>query len=147
MLVETILPKARERLVTIPDSAQLIEAARLLRDRDTDIVAVCRSDGLLVGVVTKTDIVRQISHCQGCGCTVAVASVMTRDPAACRPEDWLDEVWSRMKERRLKNLPIADHDFRPVGMLNARDALEGLLQGVENEEALLRDYVMSVGYR
>ncbi len=31
--------------------------------------------------------------------------------------------------------------------LRARDALEALLGEVENEEELLRDYVMSVGYR
>jgi len=31
-------------------------------------------------------------------------------------------------------------------VLKARDALEGLLDEVENEESLLRDYVMCVGY-
>ena len=51
-----------------------------------------------------------------------------------------------MKERGLKNVPITDQDSRPVGLLNARDALQGLLQEVENEESLLRDYVMGFGY-
>lgn len=52
-----------------------------------------------------------------------------------------------MKERRLKNVPIADEESRPVGVLNARDALQGLLEEVEDEESLLRDYVMSIGYQ
>ena len=30
---------------------------------------------------------------------------------------------------------------------NARDALGALLRGVKDEESLLRDYVMGVGYR
>jgi hypothetical protein len=30
-------------------------------------------------------------------------------------------------------------------MLNARDLLEALLEEVEHEEVLLRDYVMSIG--
>ena len=51
-----------------------------------------------------------------------------------------------MKERGLKNVPITDQDSRPVGVLNARDALQALLEEVENEELLLRDYVMCVGY-
>jgi hypothetical protein len=57
-------------------------------------------------------------------------------------------VWRlvEMKERRLKNVPITDLESRPVGVLNARDALEILLQEVEDEESLLRDYVMCVGY-
>ena len=52
-----------------------------------------------------------------------------------------------MKERRLKNIPVTDAESRPIGVLNARDALEALMLEVEQEETLLRDYVMCVGYR
>jgi hypothetical protein len=34
----------------------------------------------------------------------------------------------------------------PIGMLNARDALQLLLEEAQDEELLLRDYVMCVGY-
>lgn len=62
MFVETVLHKAHERLVTIPDDASLVQAAALLRAR-TDLVIVCGSTGLLAGVITKTDIVSQLSRC------------------------------------------------------------------------------------
>ena len=147
MFVKRMLPIAHNRLVTIRDDAPLIEAATLLRDLDSDLVVVCNSDGLLAGVVTKTDVVRQISHCSGAGCMTAASSVMTRAVVLCRPDDRLNEVWSVMKERHLKHVPIVDQDVRPLGVLNARDALEALLEEVEYEEVLLRDYVMCVGYR
>jgi hypothetical protein len=51
-----------------------------------------------------------------------------------------------MKARDLKNVPIAGADGRPIGVLNARDALGTLLREVKDEESLLRDYVMGVGY-
>jgi hypothetical protein len=51
-----------------------------------------------------------------------------------------------MKERHLKNVPILDPTSRPIGVLNARDALEALLGEREYEEELLREYVMCVGY-
>ena len=51
-----------------------------------------------------------------------------------------------MKARGLKNVPVTDEDSRPVGVLNARDVLQALLRVVKNEESLLRDYVMNVGY-
>ncbi|HVB82463.1 MAG TPA: CBS domain-containing protein [Candidatus Binataceae bacterium] len=146
MLVERMLPAARNRLVTIRDDAPLIDAATLLRDLDSDLVVVCNSDELLVGVITKTDVVRQISHCHGSGCITAASNVMTRTVILCRSGDPLREVWSVMKERRLKNVPIVDQDVRPLGVLNARDALEALLEEVEHEEILLREYVMCVGY-
>ncbi len=146
MFVERMLPAARKRLVTIRDNAPLIDAAALLRDLDSDLVVVCSPDELLAGVITKTDVVRQISHCQGSGCTTAASTIMTRTVILCRPSDRLYDVWSVMKERRVKNIPIVDEDVRPLGVLNARDALEVLLEEVEHEGSLLRDYVMCVGY-
>ena len=147
MLVEGLVANARNRLVTIGDDARLIEAAKLLAGAGTDMVVVCGPDGSLAGVVTKTDVVRQISHCQGSGCTIAASDLTTRDVVVCRPDDWLHKVWSSMKERGFKNVPITDQASRPIGVLNGRDALEGLLRDVEDEGSLLRDYVMNVGYQ
>ena len=89
MFIEEMLPKARERLVTITDDIPLIQAAKLLQ-AGTDLVIMCDSAGLLVGVIAKTDIVAQISHCQGASCITAAASVMTRDVVSC--EDDKDPV-------------------------------------------------------
>jgi len=144
MLVGKLMPAARARLVTIADDAPLIEAAKLLR-AGTDLVVVCGPEGLLAGVITKTDVVDQISHCLGASCTTA--ALLTRNVVTCQPGDWLNEVWAKMKEHGLKNVPVTDRDCRPVGVLNARDALQMLLKEVENEESLLRDYVMCVGYQ
>ena len=48
MFVERILPAARERLVTVRDNALLIEAAKLLGNRHTNLVVVCDDDGAMV---------------------------------------------------------------------------------------------------
>ncbi len=146
MLVGGLIATARVRLVVFGDSAPLIDAARLFNETGSDIVVTCGSDGRLAGVVTKTDVVRQISRCQGSACHAQVSSVMTQDAYVCRHGDQLSIVWSEMKARRLKNVPVMDGESRPVGVLNARDALEALLDESENEESLLRDYVMTVGY-
>ena len=145
MFVERLLPGARKRLVTICDDAPLIEAAKLLSS-GTDLLVVCGSAGVLAGVVTKTDVVRQMSSCQGAGCTTAVSSAMTRDVVLCRPDEFLHDVWMRIKERSLKNIPVAGRGSYPLGVLNARDILQVLLQESEDEEAMLRDYVMGIGY-
>jgi len=64
MFVERLLPTARSRLVTLADDAPLVEAAKLLH-AGTDLVVVCGSAGLFAGVITRTDMVSQISRCQG----------------------------------------------------------------------------------
>ncbi|MHA6731593.1 CBS domain-containing protein [Devosia sp. A369] len=146
MFVENLLPAARERLATIADDAPLIEAARLLRS-GTDILVVCNSAGMLRGVITKTDVVSQISQCQGSGCLALASVAMTQDVLLCRSGDLLEKLWNRMKERSLKNIPFVDQDSRPLGVLNARDMLQALLKESTTEEAMMRDYVMGVGYR
>lgn len=78
---------------------------------------------------------------------MAVAAVMTRDVTCCRPGDLLTDVWVTMRERGLAQIPVIDECSRPLGILYARDALQVLLDEAVNEELLLRDYVMGMGYR
>jgi CBS domain-containing protein len=145
MYVDRLLSAAREKIVTIADDAPLTEAADFLR-KGTDLVIVCDSAGLVTGVITKTDVVGQMSRCQGASCTMAASLAMTRDVVVCRPGELLQDVWKRMKERKLKNIPVVDEESRPMGVLHARDILQVLLEESEDEESILRDYVMGMGY-
>lgn len=79
MLVNDTLSLARKRLITLAIKAPVIEAARLLCRSGTHLVVVCDAAGIMAGVLAKTDVVRQISHCTGCSCTEGVAAIMTRD--------------------------------------------------------------------
>ncbi len=147
MFIEALLPAARERLVTVPDNAALMEAARHLSQTQIGLVIVCDTRNALAGVIAKSDVVRQIGHCAGSSCMAAVSSVMTRDVTSCRPGDLLADVWATMKAGNLKHVPIIDDSLHPLGVLYAGDALQALLSEVENEQLLLRDYVTGIGYR
>ncbi len=144
MFVEKMLCAAAKRLVSVGDDVPLIDAAKPLSNFNIDLVVVCSSDGRMAGVITKTDVVRKI--CLGSGYTTAASDVMMRNVILCHPSDLLRDVWAVMKERGVKNIPVISQDSRPIGVLNARDVLEALMEEAEYEEALLRDYVMSVGY-
>ncbi|HWW49673.1 MAG TPA: CBS domain-containing protein [Xanthobacteraceae bacterium] len=146
MIVKNILPRAVERLAVIEAQAPVKEAAALMSRPHTDLVVVC-DHGNMVGVLTKTDIVGQIGHCMGSGCTARVDSIMTRDITYCRTHEILLDVWSVMRERGLQRVPILDEARKPLGIIYARDALQALLSESENEDELLRDYISSVGYR
>jgi CBS domain-containing protein len=146
MLVDDLLPVARAALVTIADDARLIEAAQLLRAARTNLIVVINKRGAMVGVMAKTDIIGQISQCEGHSCITAAAIAMTPDVVSCRPGDRLHDVWLVMKQRGLKHIPVIGQDGRPMGILNAHDVIEALLREVQDEATLLRDYVACVGY-
>jgi CBS domain-containing protein len=147
MRVERILSIALQRLITIRDDALLTDAAKLLCDTHKALLIVCNSDGAMVGVISKTDIVRQIAYCEGSRCTTPAEAVMTRDVTYCHPSDSLHDVLSKMKERGFVHVPIVDQESKPIGVINARDALQVLLGDVEYDVSFLRDYVMGIGYQ
>lgn len=147
MLVEGLMPTARRRLTTIRAEASLTDAAKLLSDTQISLVVVCAAGGAMAGVITKTDVVRQIAQGQESVFTAPVTGIMTKDVVHCRSSDLLHEVLSSMKKRGFVHIPVVDQDFRPSGVVNARDALQALLGEVKDEEALLRDYVMGIGYQ
>ena len=101
----------------------------------------------MVGVLTKTDIVGQIRQCIGSGCTARVDTIITREVVSYRPNESLEDIWSIMKSRGLQRIPVLDENRKPVSIIYARDALQCLLSNVEQDEILLRDYVVDVGYQ
>ena len=147
MRVESILAVARERMITIQASGSLVEAAKLLLDTHKALLVVCHDDGVIAGVITKTDIVKQVAqHC----CLVEqlrISNVMTEAVTSCRGEDALHDVLALMKTKGFVHLPIVDQNSRPRGVVNARDALQALLREVKDEELVLRAYIMGGGYR
>ena len=146
-LVSSIDAVIRSRLLTISANALLVNAAKLLSDTQISLVVVCNSAGAMVGVITKTDIVREIGRCGESACTTAAADVMTQDVAYCRPTDTLSDVLSMMERRGFIHIPVVDEKFKPLGVVNARDALRALMAEGKYEMSLLRDYVMGIGYR
>jgi CBS domain-containing protein len=147
MRVASILSVARERLVTIQADALLTEAAKLLCGTHRALLVVCDNKGTMAGVITKTDIVRQVARCHGILSDVRIADVMTTAVTYCKLGDSLHDVLALMHLRDFVRIPIIDQEFRPCGVVNARDALQTLLGEVEDEEALLRAYVGGIGYR
>ena len=137
---------ARSRLVTVTSQTPLLIAAQALCDTQIGLVVVCDSTGAMAGVISKTDIIRQISHCMGGACRTLVQELMTREAVTCQPDELLHDVMTRMQAHGLVHLPVLGADRCPVGVVNARDALRVLVTQGQYEQAQLFDYVMGVGY-
>jgi CBS domain-containing protein len=147
MFVEQMLDSARERLVVIDAGATIRQAADLMSKPHVALIVVRGPDGRMVGVVTKTDLVAQMGRCSGGACSDRVDTIMTRDVLSCGANELLHDVWLVIKSRGLLRIPLLDPDGMPIGIVYARDALPNLLTEAEDEEQMLRDYVMNVGYQ
>src|SRR3546814_15953723 len=98
MRVERIIPEARERLATIGDDAPVKRAAELMSEPHVELPVVCDTSGRMAGVLTKTDILRQISRCNGKSSRTSVDMVMPRDVDPCRPGARLHYLWPVVTE-------------------------------------------------
>lgn len=135
------------RLVSVDVDMSALSVAATLSSTQISLVVVCDILGKMVGVITKTDIVRSIGRCQGSVCSVTAGDIMTHDVISCRPNDRLLDVLSILYKRGFVHLPVVDENNKSLGVLNARDALKFLYADEKYEESLLRDYVMGIGYQ
>jgi CBS domain-containing protein len=107
---------------------------------------VCDAAGAAAGVITETTLVRRLGLGQADFFSTQAGGVMTHEFTACAPQDLLSDMLAMMHARGL-HVPVLDADRRPIGVLNARDGLRALLAAGNHEEALLRNYVMGIGYQ
>ena len=147
MFINDIPEEERTKAVLLTADARLIEAAAAL-SAGTDIVVVVQNhSGVVQGVVTKTDVVKQMSVCNGSACQCPVSAVMIADVITCQGSDLLKDVSLQMKAMNLKNIVLVDDHNHPLGLLTARSILRTLLGDALHEEDQLVDYVSGIGYR
>ena len=147
ILVKHILEAAQKRLVVLSLDASLCDAARILKNRDTPLVVVCDSDGIAVGVISSGHVLDALATAGVDAVGFNAGAIMTKPALTCHIDDALEQVWAVMNSRTLPCAPILDDDGRAQGVLHARDVAIALIDEVNYDEVLLRDYVMGVGYQ
>lgn len=146
-LVASIQEIAYSRLITVDTDTPLAKVAALLSAAQISMVVVCDTSGSVVGVITETLLIRQLGFGNADVLATQAGEVMNRDFTACVATDSLSAVLTMMRARGLIHVLIVESGQKPVGVLNTRDGLRALLAAGHREEALLRSYVMGVGYQ
>src|SRR5689334_24629384 len=113
ILVEHVLDAARGRLVVLSREAHLFDAAAVLVNPDTPLVLICNGEGVAIGVISKTDVLRALAEARADACSASAESVMTRSILSCRAHEPLQHVWEVMSKRSLRCAPILDEGGRP----------------------------------
>lgn len=149
ILVKHVLEPARKRLAVLNEDASLFDVAQILANRGTHtpLAVVCDSDGIAVGVIAPIHIVNVLAAAGVKALGFNAGAIMTKPLLTCHIDEALEQVWAVMNAQTLPCAPILDDDGRAQGVLYARDVAIALLKEVDNEEELLRAYVMGVGYQ
>jgi CBS domain-containing protein len=146
-LVKHILDAAWGRLAVLSEEGLIPDAARILANRNTPLVVVCDQEGIALGVLSRTDILKLLARDGAAACAVNACAIMTRRIVSCHVDQPLQQVWTVLSTRSLRCVPILDNVGRPQGVVHGLDLVRALLDEEAHEEASLRDYVMGVGYQ
>ncbi len=143
--IRQLATTAKSRLVKISPDAPLLNAAALFK-HGAEMIVVCRADRKLVGLLTKSDVLRVFVSLGMLDRSTTVSTAMQTNIVSCRLTDTLETVWQTLRKHDFRHLPVLDKEGRAVGVLNARDILAGILSETENEEEIFKQYVTGFGY-
>jgi CBS domain-containing protein len=147
VLVKHVLEAARKRLAVLSPEASIFDAARILTNRETPLIVVCDGDGVAVGVIASSHVLKALATAGTDAARFTAGMMMTTPLLSCHGDEYLQQVWAVMTSLTLPCAPILDDRGQAQGILHARDVALALIDEVNSEEILLRDYVMGIGYQ
>ncbi len=104
-------------MATAPLGASVQDAARVLIEKNTDILSVLAPDGRVVGIVTDWDITQAAAR--GTIEGVKVDDVMTRQIVSCGPDDNILEAVTLLEQHDISALPVLSKEGRVLGAVSA----------------------------
>jgi CBS domain-containing protein len=135
----TIIPDVvrDQRLATLPGTATVSAAAKLMAERRMGAVLVV-DDGKLVGIVTERDIAVRVVAAGRDATTTRLAKVMTPDPDTLKPNDTVRAALDLMARRGYRHLPVLRRG-KLVGMVSIRDLYRAVVDQLEADILLLAE--------
>ncbi|MEI9974663.1 MAG: CBS domain-containing protein [Ignavibacteriota bacterium] len=112
-----------------PVSCELGESAanvaKIMKTEDVGSVPVCfdLAARKLVGIVTDRDITLYLTAQGREAQTTQVATIMTRDPLTCHPEDDLRTALEAMERGQVRRIPVVNDNGQLVGIISLADVM------------------------
>ncbi|MTJ82073.1 MAG: CBS domain-containing protein [Telmatospirillum sp.] len=143
MIVKTVLKqKGNNDVATVTPDMPVMEAARALHSKRIGALVVIGAENRIVGILSERDIVRGMALNDGRMDTLKVHDLMTSSVLVCNPDDSLDLLMGIMTNRRVRHLPVVEHN-RLVGIVTIGDVVKARLEDATMQVDSLRDYVMT----
>ena len=119
--VSNILAVKGSEVHTIPASATVLEATRLMNQHQIGALVVTDGERIM-GMFTERDVLRRVVVDQRAAAEVRVAEVMTKEVICCSPDTPVEVASSIMRDRRVRHLPVRDKkDGHLLGLISISD--------------------------
>ena len=115
---------SRREVYSISEDTTVHDAARYLRDRQVRSVGVCDERGVLLGVVSQSDVSDKVAAENKCPAWMHVSEIMTRQLITATPETSLEDCLRLMEQHGIYHLVVLDSEKGYRGMISVTDLLQ-----------------------
>lgn len=140
MKIKTILEKKGTVVHSISADATLADMVKEMLSRHIGSLMVLTEAGGIQGIVTERDFLRNIARHPEHWQRVRIGDVMSTDVFTGEIDETLEQVMTRMTNKRIRHMPILDGD-KLAGMLSMGDIINAALERSSFQNELLKRYI------
>lgn len=138
--VDNILRDKGREVWSVPPSASVYEAMRLMADKNIGAVLVMEGEKL-AGILSERDCARQIILPGRDPHSTCAVDIMTARVVFARGDQSAEECMALMTEKRIRHLPVLDAANRVVGVVTTGDLGQAIIARQEFTIAHLETYI------
>lgn len=138
--VKSILEEKGRNVVTLPGSATLAEAVKLLAERRIGAAVICDQKGAIKGILSERDVVRAVAGSGADSLAMATSRFMTSKVRVCTEDHSVSEVMEIMTNGRFRHLPV-ERDGQLVGIISIGDVVKSRIESAVREVEDIRTYI------
>lgn len=118
------LVSSRRDVFFVTDDTTVHDAARYLREHQVRAVGVCDRQGVLLGVISQSDISDKVAAENKCPAWMRVSEIMTRHLVTATPETSIEDCLRLMDQHGIYHLLLVDGEKGFRGMISVTDLLQ-----------------------
>ncbi len=140
MHVEGLLSSKGDAVVTVSPTASVGDVVATLARHHVGALVVSDDGTHVHGIVSERDVVRSLAEHGSDLLDHEVSSIMTREVVTCELTTTVDELSSRMTERRIRHMPVVV-DGELAGIVSIGDVVKDRIRDLETEAQTLHEYI------
>ena len=136
---DVLKSKPHRDVYTIPPDASVLDAVRLMAEKDIGALLVTEGDRV-VGIGSERDYARKITLMSRSSRDTRVRDIMTADVMYVRPSHTTEQCLAVMTENRLRHLPVMDNG-KLIGLISIGDLVKDIISEQRFVIAQLEHYI------
>ena len=138
-LVQHLLDSKGREIISIVQEASVLDAIKLMADREVGSLLVMDGDDLK-GIVTERDYARKVLIKGRSSESTAVAEIMSTEVVTATIDKTVNDCMTLMTNRRIRHLPVVE-DGKVAGMISIGDLVQAIISDQQEEIEQLGQYI------